>query len=353
MKLQRLKPAILSVLAAGLKPGPPKNPRDMRRFPHLARLVSVILFALIAVAFTAPASARELKIQTFHSEVIVEPDSSLGVTETIEVNFMGVWHGLNRSIPVEYVTPQGFNYSLFVRLESAKDDRGEPLKVETSRQGRYLKWKIYVNDATDAVRTITLNYRVKNGLKFFEDHDELYWNVTGDESDVPIEDASAHILLPQGATGIHATDYTRARGSRAERRNCDQRHIGGRFYAPPTGLPRRADGRRRLGQRRRRRTRRQRSDQPVSREQLAAVFPGACFHLHVLAVEFARARSARRTHRRAIRAARRIESGGGWDARGQRRGHAGHHVHDRRPRRARLHHDRGSGQIEPAPRAYQ
>jgi uncharacterized membrane protein YgcG len=216
MKLQRLKPAILSVLAAGLKPGPPKNPRDMRRFPHLARLVSVILFALIAVAFTAPASARELKIQTFHSEVIVEPDSSLGVTETIEVNFMGVWHGLNRSIPVEYVTPQGFNYSLFVRLESAKDDRGEPLKVETSRQGRYLKWKIYVNDATDAVRTITLNYRVKNGLKFFEDHDELYWNVTGDESDVPIEDASAHILLPQGATGIHATDYTGARGSRAQ-----------------------------------------------------------------------------------------------------------------------------------------
>lgn len=207
---------MFGAVAAGLKPGPPKHLYNMHRFAQCVEFASVALLALLAVVFAAPASARELKIQKFHSEVIVEPDSSLGVTETIEVNFTGVWHGLNRSIPVEYVTPQGFNYSLFVRLESAKDDRGESLKVETSRQGRYLKWKIYVNDATDAVRTITLNYRVKNGLKFFEDHDELYWNVTGDESDVPIEDASAHILLPQGATGIHATDYTGARGSRGQ-----------------------------------------------------------------------------------------------------------------------------------------
>jgi uncharacterized membrane protein YgcG len=213
MNLQRLKPVLASAFSAGLKPGPPKSLRSHQSLTLLAR---PFLLTLFAVAFVTPASARELKIQKFHAEVIVEPDSSLGVTETIEANFMGVWHGLYRTIPVEYGTPQGFNYSLFVRLESAKDDRGESLKVETSRQGRYLKWKIYVDDATDAVRTITLNYRVKNGLKFFEDHDELYWNVTGDEWDVPIEDVSAQIFLPQGATGIHATDYTGARGSRAQ-----------------------------------------------------------------------------------------------------------------------------------------
>ena len=216
MRLQWLKPAILSALSAGLKPGPPKNPHDMHRLAQLARLVSVSLLALIAVAFAAPASARELRIQKFHAEVIVEPDSSLGVTETIEVNFIGVWHGLYRTIPIEYATPAGFNQSLFVRLEGAKDDGGQSLKVETSRQGQYLKWKVYVDGATDAVKTITLTYRVKNGVTFFEDHDELYWNVTGNAWDVPIEDASARILLPQGVTGIRATDYTGARGSRGQ-----------------------------------------------------------------------------------------------------------------------------------------
>jgi uncharacterized membrane protein len=223
MKPQRLKPVLLGTVPAEQLPaspagssGLPKNLRYAQEFPRIVLFIRLAFLALLAVVLSIPASAKELQIQKFNAEVIVEPDASVGVTENIEVNFIGSWHGLYRTIPVEYETPQGFNYSLNVKLESARDDRGNSLKVETSRQGRYLKWKIYVDGATDAVRMITLSYRVKNGLKFFEDHDELYWNVTGDEWDVPIESASAQILLPQGVTGIRATDYTGARGSRAQ-----------------------------------------------------------------------------------------------------------------------------------------
>ncbi len=168
-----------------------------------------------ALAFASPASARELRIEKFASEIFVQPDSTLDVTETITVNFIGVWHGLYRSIPVEYVTPQGFNYTLFVKLDGATNEAGQNLKVETSRGRHYLKWKIYVDDATDTVHTITLHYRVSDGLKFFEDHDELYWNVTGDEWDVPIQSASADIILPAGVTGVRTTDFTGSYGSRA------------------------------------------------------------------------------------------------------------------------------------------
>lgn len=140
----------------------------------------------------------------------------LDVTETIDVNFIGVWHGMYRTIPVEYVTPQGFNYSLYVKFMGATDAADQPLKVESSRQGHYLKWKIYIDDATDAERTIHLHYQVRNGLKFFEDHDELYWNVTGDEWDVPVGNASAQILLPPGVTGIRTNEFTGSYGSRAQ-----------------------------------------------------------------------------------------------------------------------------------------
>jgi hypothetical protein len=179
-------------------------------------LCHAALLAAMVVAFAAPAAARELKIQKFSAEIFVQPDSALNVTETIEANFIGSWHGLYRTIPVEYVTPQGFNYSLFVRFDGATDASGQPLKVESSRERHYLKWKIYVDDANDAVRTIVLHYRVTNGLKYFEDHDELYWNVTGDEWDVPIENASAQILLPPRVTGIRALVFTGANGSRAQ-----------------------------------------------------------------------------------------------------------------------------------------
>lgn len=210
VKLQRLKPVRCSEFAAGLKPGPPTPCKS------LVRLALLLLFSF---ALAASASARTLKIEKFSAEIIVEPDSSLDVTETIEANFIGVWHGLYRTIPVEYVTPQGFNYTLFVKLDSATDAAGQSLKVESSRQGHYLKWKIYVDDATDAERTIHLHYVVRNGLKFFEDHDELYWNMTGDEWDEPLGDASAQILLPQGVTGVRTNEFTgsyRSRGQDAE-----------------------------------------------------------------------------------------------------------------------------------------
>jgi hypothetical protein len=182
----------------------------------LFRRTAGLALLAVALAAAAPASARQLKIEKFSAEIFVQPDSTLDVTETIDVNFIGVWHGLYRTIPIEYVTPQGFNYSLFVKFKGATDAADQPLKVESSRQGHYLKWKIYIDDATDAERTIHLHYQVRNGLKFFEDHDELYWNVTGDEWDVPVGNASAQIFLPPGVTGIRTNEFTGSYGSRAQ-----------------------------------------------------------------------------------------------------------------------------------------
>jgi uncharacterized membrane protein len=188
------------------------------RFQEVSRrfLRRAILLVLLLSALSTTAAARRLSIQRFSSEVYVEQDSSLDVTETIEANFIGAWHGMYRTIPVEYVTPQGFNYSLLVKLDSATDGSGQALKVESSRERHYLKWKVYIDNATDVVRVITLRYHVTNGLRFFEDRDELYWNVTGDEWDVPVEDASAQIYLPAGATGVRSLAFTGSYGSRGQ-----------------------------------------------------------------------------------------------------------------------------------------
>jgi uncharacterized membrane protein len=218
-QLQRLKPVSNNALTAGLTPGSPERAslRSRRTLRNLFKGAAALVLLVIGLA--ASASARELKIEKFSAEVFVQQDATLDVTEAIEVNFIGAWHGLYRTIPVEYVTPQGFNYSLFVKFLGATDAAGQPLKVESSRQGHYLKWKIYVDDATDVDRTIHLHYQVRNGLKFFEDHDELYWNVTGDEWDVPVGDASAQIMLPPGVTGVRTNEFTgsyRSRGQDAD-----------------------------------------------------------------------------------------------------------------------------------------
>ncbi len=57
---------------------------------------------------------------------------------------------------------------------------------------------------------------MKNGLRYFEDHDELYWNVTGTDWTVPLGSVTAHAVLPAGVTGVRAAEYTGAYGSRAQ-----------------------------------------------------------------------------------------------------------------------------------------
>jgi uncharacterized membrane protein len=172
-----------------------------------------LLLALAAVSPAGAAPERSLDIQQFHADVLVRRDGSIVVTERIRVHFSGSWNGIYRSIPVEYRTDQGLNYTLRVNIEYATDAAGQPLKWEEERDGRYRRVRIYVPNATDATREVLLTYEVRNGLRFFDEHDELYWNVTGAEWEFPIRRASAQILLPAEVEGVRTATFTGAYGS--------------------------------------------------------------------------------------------------------------------------------------------
>jgi uncharacterized membrane protein len=173
------------------------------------------LFAFLAAA-SAGAQERTLTIQSFDANIAVNREGVVDVTETITAQFTGSWNGLYRSIPVEYRTPQGFAWTLKLDFLGATDAEGRALKVERSRERHYLKYKIWIPGARDATRTIAIHYRAPNGLRFFEDHDELYWNVTGDEWDVPLNKVTAKVTLPPQTTGVRSTAFTGVYGSTSE-----------------------------------------------------------------------------------------------------------------------------------------
>ena len=179
-------------------------------------LLAICLAPFLAV-LPAFGAVRQLVIQHFDDEVVVSEDGTIDVTETIEARFSGEnWHGLYRMIPTEYTNDAGLNYSLLIDHITVTDSDGHSLKYDQSREGRYTKFKIYISNADDSTHTVMLHYRVLDAIRFFEDHDELYWNVTGNDWEVPIEFASAHIALPAGVTGLHASAYTGATGSRVQ-----------------------------------------------------------------------------------------------------------------------------------------
>ncbi len=175
-----------------------------------ARLLCLALCLLWAV----PAAAqRSFVIARFDATIEVRRDGSILVEEIIAPRFTGSWNGIFRSIPIQYRTPQGLNYTLRLDVQSITDAEGAPLKFESSRERHYRKLKIWIPGAQDTTRTVRIRYRVANGLRFFEQHDELYWNVTGDEWEVPIESASAYIRLPGDVTGVRASAFRGAYGS--------------------------------------------------------------------------------------------------------------------------------------------
>jgi uncharacterized membrane protein len=174
----------------------------------------------LALLLALPAAARQIVIKNFDEQVVVHRDSTIEVSERIEAQFVGAnWHGIYRTIPVEYRDSAGLNYTLFLDDVRATDDEGNPLKLEQSRVGNEVKFKIYVPEADNSTRTILLHYRVLDGLRFFADHDEFYWNVTGEEWDSPIQSASARIELPDGASGVRAIAYTGVFNARGQDAN--------------------------------------------------------------------------------------------------------------------------------------
>ena len=120
---------------------------------------------------------------------------------------------------MEYAGPSGLNFSLFLSVKDITDDTGAKLRYETSREAHYLRLKIFLDNADNSTRTVSIHYTVSDALRFFPDYDELYWNVTGDESTIPIESAGAHVVFPSGTANLRAKAFTgayRSKGQDAE-----------------------------------------------------------------------------------------------------------------------------------------
>jgi uncharacterized protein (TIGR04222 family) len=163
----------------------------------------VLALLLAAVVLLPPpagaAPMRSYWVEDFAAVIAVNEDGTIDVTEEIRFYFEGSFEGIYRDIPLRYRDNLGFNYRLRLSVASVTDSAGTALRYETSNAGNgRRRIKAWVPGALDAARTVRLQYRVQRALRHFPEHDELYWNVTGNDWGVPINASSARIILPEG-----------------------------------------------------------------------------------------------------------------------------------------------------------
>ncbi len=182
---------------------------------NLLSLSKIILFFLLFLSFLF---GKE-KILSYNSDITIESYASMVVTETITVITEGdlIKHGIYRDFPTHYKDTYGNNYVVdFDIKEILRDGKPDNYRIEDLSDGK----RIYIGNKNyflpRGIHTYTIEYKTNRQLGFFKDHDELYWNVTGNGWAFNIDKVSAAVHLPPNIASneINCLAFTGSSGSR-------------------------------------------------------------------------------------------------------------------------------------------
>ena len=178
-------------------------------------MLRLVIATFVAVTLPAAAHAEE-RIGRYSSDVRVQKDGALDVTETIEVNAEGVAirHGIYRDFPTSRrVMGQPGSHVGFKVLDVYRDGQAEPFAIEGIKGGVRVRVGSADSDVAPGAHRYVLHYRTTRQIGHFDDFDELYWNATGNEWAFPIDRAEVTITLPSPTRFTRKASYTGPAGA--------------------------------------------------------------------------------------------------------------------------------------------
>ena len=177
------------------------------------------LICTLVLALCGAASVAQERILDFASDVSIDANGSLLVVETIVVQVEGqqIKRGIFRDFPTRYQNHRGLTVVVpFEVLNVQRDGTAEQYKVEPLDNGMRVRIGNPQQMLPRGPHMYRISYRTGRQLGFFERHDELYWNVTGNGWPFVIDRVSAWVRLPQPvpADKLSAEVYTGPQGAR-------------------------------------------------------------------------------------------------------------------------------------------
>ncbi|MGE0179076.1 MAG: DUF2207 domain-containing protein [Sphingomonas sp.] len=155
------------------------------------------------------------RIISYASDITVNRDSSLSVVETIRVRAEGnrIRRGIFRDFPTRYqrggrTIRVGFDVQAVTR-------NGQAERYETERIDNGVRVRIGNANVMLPVgeHSYEIRYTTTRQIGFFDNYDELYWNVTGNGWMFRIDRAEAVVRLPQAVQLGNRAVYTGPQGA--------------------------------------------------------------------------------------------------------------------------------------------
>lgn len=163
----------------------------------------------LGVLFGIPGVSHAERITNFSSTITISNDSSIQVNESISYDFEGESkHGIYREIPLR--NNDGSTLSIDSVMVTTQ---GVVVPYSVEEDDSIIKIKIGdPNKLVSGIHEYSINYKVVNALVSFDAYDELYWNVTGNGWNVPIDIVSVK-LHSNSIKTLQSSCYTGVFGS--------------------------------------------------------------------------------------------------------------------------------------------
>mgnify|MGYP006088448025 FL=1 len=149
----------------------------------------LLLFACLVFIGTASADER---ILSYHSDILVRADGWIEVAETIRVRAEGnqIRRGIYRDYPIRYEDKFGNKVKVQYEPRSVlRNSQREDFHNESNGYDVRTYFGSADRTLSDGKHTYVYRYDAGKMLGYFDEADELYWNVTGHEWEFPIDTA--------------------------------------------------------------------------------------------------------------------------------------------------------------------
>ncbi len=170
-----------------------------------------------AIAF-AQSDGREESIISFTSDMSLRLDGRMVVVETIDYDFgTHERRGIFRIIPLGF-RAHGQPTHTAIEVIGVTDENANPYPYTIVSSDPL---NIKIGDAATFIsgtHTYVITYEVSSIVGFFDTYDEIYWNVTGNVWEVPIQQvqATVHIEAPLSRNDIRSAHYCGVKGQTNE-----------------------------------------------------------------------------------------------------------------------------------------
>ncbi len=165
--------------------------------------ITIILFLL--PSFVLARNRQDITdwyLKEFHSEIIVNKDSTLDISEKIiaDCGNLPDKHGIFRILPTAYFLTGGKKVSMPLDNITVTDFSGQARHYQKISDSRNNSLTLKIGDPNRTVQgenDYLIRYRYKNAIRFNNSQfDELYWNLNGNFWEIETDKYTAEIILP-------------------------------------------------------------------------------------------------------------------------------------------------------------